>query len=234
MPNHVTNIVNLSGNKEKIAEMLEAIKDDEYGIGTIDFNKITPMPESLKITAGSQTERGLGYYKAFVDVYTLMGTRKGLDLLNIPEESEKVFLRARTDIDEETFSLGKAAYKNILQYGVPTWYDWSIKNWGTKWNAYGFDEYTSSDPSDTNPTLSFQTAWSAPHPILEKLSAMYPEVSFEHSWADEDIGMNCGQKVYEKGECVETYYPDEAEAVEFANGVWGFEEFDEEIGEQNL
>ena len=103
MPNHVTNIVNLSGDKEKIAEMLEAIKDEEYGIGTIDFNKITPMPESLKITAGSQTERGLGYYKAFVDVYTLMGTRKGLDLLNIPEESEKVFLRARTDIDEETF-----------------------------------------------------------------------------------------------------------------------------------
>ena len=127
MPNHVTNIVNFTGDKEKIAEMLEAIKDDEYGLGTIDFNKITPMPESLKITAGSQTERGLEYYKAFVDVYTLMGTRKGLDLLNIPEESEKVFLRARTDIDEETFTLGKAAYKNILQYGVPTWYDWSIK-----------------------------------------------------------------------------------------------------------
>ena len=63
MPNHVTNIVNISGDKEKIAEMLEAIKDDEYGIGTINFNKITPMPESLKITAGSQTERGLGYYK---------------------------------------------------------------------------------------------------------------------------------------------------------------------------
>ena len=65
MPNHVTNIVNFTGDKEKIAEMLEAIKDDEYGLGTIDFNKITPMPESLKITAGSQTERGLEYYKAF-------------------------------------------------------------------------------------------------------------------------------------------------------------------------
>ena len=39
MPNHVTNIVNFTGDKEKIAEMLEAIKDDEYGLGTIDFNK---------------------------------------------------------------------------------------------------------------------------------------------------------------------------------------------------
>lgn len=119
MPNHVTNIVNFTGDKEKIAEMLEAIKDDEYGLGTIDFNKITPMPESLKITAGSQTERGLEYYKAFVDVYTLMGTRKGLDLLNIPEESEKVFLRARTDIDEETFTLGKAAYKTSCSTVFP-------------------------------------------------------------------------------------------------------------------
>lgn len=242
MPNHVTNVVKIIGEKEKVEEMLKAIQDDECGRGTIDFNKIIPMPESLNIISGTQTDRGLEFYKSFVDVYTLMGTRKGLDLLNIPEESEKAFLKARTDIDAETFELGKKAYKNILQYGSPDWYDWSIKNWGTKWNAYGFDEYTPKDVSGTDPTVTFQTAWSAPHPILQKLSEMYPDIYFEHAWADENIGYNCGRKIYENGECVQEYYPDGVEAYRFANEVWGFEdedeemceETDEEIGEQTL
>lgn len=50
MPNHVVNRINLEGDKEKIAEMLNAIKSEDYGIGSIDFNKIIPMPESLNTT----------------------------------------------------------------------------------------------------------------------------------------------------------------------------------------
>ena len=46
--------------------------------------------------------------------------------------------------------------------------------------------------------------------------------------------MNCGQAVYENGKQTEIYYPEEAEAVEFANNAWGFENFEEEMGEQNL
>lgn len=58
MPNHVENHIEFSGDKQRIDAMLEQIKDDEYGIGTIDFNKIIPMPESLNIEAGSKTDRG--------------------------------------------------------------------------------------------------------------------------------------------------------------------------------
>ena len=54
--------------------------------------KVSLLPEeALNITAGSETDKGLQFYKDFVSVYTLMGTREGLDLLNIPEESEKAF-----------------------------------------------------------------------------------------------------------------------------------------------
>lgn len=74
MPNHITNSITLSGDKEKIAEMMENIKNDEVGIGSIDFNKIIPMPESLKIESGSATERGYKAYKNFMEVYTLFGT----------------------------------------------------------------------------------------------------------------------------------------------------------------
>lgn len=39
MPNHVINILSFEGDKAKIRQMLEDIKDDEYGIHSVDFNK---------------------------------------------------------------------------------------------------------------------------------------------------------------------------------------------------
>ena len=59
MPNHVENNIILKGDKQKIREMLEAIQNDDYGLGTVDFNKIIHMPESLNIEACSETDRGL-------------------------------------------------------------------------------------------------------------------------------------------------------------------------------
>lgn len=45
MPNHVENHIEYSGDARQIKTMLESIKTDEYGIGTVDFNKIIPMPK---------------------------------------------------------------------------------------------------------------------------------------------------------------------------------------------
>lgn len=45
MPNHISNKVKVVGTKEEIREVLEFIKIDDEGVGTIDFNKITPMPK---------------------------------------------------------------------------------------------------------------------------------------------------------------------------------------------
>ena len=67
-------------------------------------------------------------------------------------------------------------------------------------------------------------AWSAPHPILQKLSEMYPDITFEHEWADEDIGANCGRKIYRNGECTEEYYPEsEKDCIEFACRIWDYD-----------
>ncbi len=75
--------------------------------------------------------------------------------------------------------------------------------------------------------LTFLTVWSAPHPVLEKLSEMYPDVKFEHEWADEDIGMNCGRYVYFDGERIEKYYPESSrERIEFAAHVMDCEPSD--------
>lgn len=44
MPNHITNFVRIKGTNKQIDEVLNFIKDENLGPGTIDFNKITPMP----------------------------------------------------------------------------------------------------------------------------------------------------------------------------------------------
>lgn len=76
----------------------------------------------------------------------------------------------------------------MMRYGYKSWYEWCVKNWGTKWNAYNINQYDN--------IIEFQTAWSPPHPIVERLSILFPEVEFNHKWADEDTGYNCGEYHY--------------------------------------
>ena len=222
MPNHVENHIEFNGDKQQIDAMLNKIKSDKYGIGTIDFKKIITMPETLNIEAGSRTDHGLKAYREFIEVYTEgRSYNEALKALeNIPTESENAFLRQRTDIKRDEWELGKTAWQNIQKYGAPTWYEWSINNWGTKWNAYGYEEGTDYSACDE---LTFQTAWSAPHPILRKLSEMFPEIVFKHQWADEDIGMNCGERCYLGGEKIDEFIPEGIRATEFALEVWDYD-----------
>lgn len=223
MPNHVNNIVTLKGDEKKIHEMFAAISSNEYGLGTIDFNKIIPMPKSLDIEKSSKTDTGFALYKEFIYEHLLVG--KVTDISKISAETlaaaERQFLQQQSDARPDMWELGKTAWNNIQKYGVPTWYEWRNCNWGTKWNAYGYDDVDYSQNTD----LRFLTAWSAPHPILQKLSAMYPDIIFEHEWADEDIGANCGRKIYRNGEFTKGYYPKKGskEAVEFACRIWDYD-----------
>ena len=95
MPNHVTNHIKISGDPKRIKELLEAVKYDDVGLGSIDFNKVIPKPASLDIECGSNTDKGLKAYRDFISVYTLEGTRKGLDLLSINPEVEERFLQEK-------------------------------------------------------------------------------------------------------------------------------------------
>lgn len=74
------------------------------------------------------------------------------------------------------------------KYGINNWYNWSIANWGTKWNAYSSYFY-----KDIN-TMEFDTAWSCPIAVLDALAKLCyeHEVWFTGKWADEDSGHNVG------------------------------------------
>jgi hypothetical protein len=71
---------------------------------------------------------------------------------------------------------------NAQTYGYPTWYEFNIDNWGTKWDAYSVGEVTLTEGELI---LSFDTAWSAPIPIFNHLVDMGFEV--EAVWFEEGV-----------------------------------------------
>jgi hypothetical protein len=66
-----------------------------------------------------------------------------------------------------------------LMYSGKDWYDWNIRNWGTKWE--GFDHDSTEHLLDENPYLyySFTTAWSPPENVYRLLGEQYPSLRFE-------------------------------------------------------
>ena len=206
MANNVTNRLSFKGDKAIIAELLEKIKSDDEAIKvsrTIDFNKIIPMPASLDMTAGFEENNAIkAYLKAVcpfddtnvcgthqLDKATYVKTLIELNTNNpLAEYSMENILKydLTTTDSTELIRKGEIYVNNLLQYGATTWYDWCRNNWGTKWNAYGFSE------ADDDDTIIFETAWNNVAPVIEKLSEMYPDITIDYSWADEDFGYNVG------------------------------------------
>lgn len=220
MPNWIANRIIFTGDESDIKEILERIKNDEYGIGTIDFNKVIPMPESLSIEAGSRTNNGLKKYGEFISECMLNARTTDISKLSdeFIAENEKEFLKRHNNIKQDEWELGKTAWNNRQKYGFPSWYEWSINMWGTKWNACGYDNEADYSQNDS---IYFQTAWSAPIPVIKKLSELYPSIEMNIRYADEDLGQNCGELILKGGEVINKLIPKtNKEALEFAAEVW--------------
>lgn len=218
MPNYVETSISFEGDENQVKELFEKVKVDELGLGTIDFSKVIPMPEDVVIECGSRTDKGLKAYNEFIKQYS---NGKEVDLTSISSEKEDAFFKSRDDIDKEEWELGKQAFNNIQKYGVPTWYEWSINNWGTKWNSCGYVEGTDYSQCDK---LQFQTAWSPALRVVQKLSQMYPDLKMTVQWADEDLGCNCGELTFKNGTIINDSSPTNSkDAFEFAAKVWNYD-----------
>ena len=208
MPNHVSNIIKMKGIT-KLPLFKEEREGDEI-IKCFDFNKLIPMPESLNMESGSMTDISVVYYmteRCTIPVDRMDKDKKELtqkivsNLFSSSEEwLKEVFNRAMVKAfdssdkeKDKMYENGKVYVKNYTDYGATTWYDWCRHNWDTKWNAY------SNEQIDED-TISFQTAWSCPEKVIEKLAEMYPDAHIEHWWADEDCGSNTGYREYIDGQ----------------------------------
>lgn len=152
MPNHCTNNLSCTSGKNIFEVIKPYLTKAKDELPTIDFEKIVPMPAGILESCAGSS----------IEEITKERT---------PEEREK------QKLEEE-----RIHNENIEKYGFPTWYEWSIENWGTKWNAYNTIHWDEVDfESDT---MSFQTAWSPPLPVIRALAKLTGE-SFRMSYYDE-------------------------------------------------
>ena len=84
----------------------------------------------------------------------------------------------------------KQPLAEALEFKGNHWYDWNVRNWGTKWDvAVSHDEkYPDTEITiDSKDTLAyrFNTAWGPPVEAIVKLSTQYPDLDFELSYEEE-------------------------------------------------
>lgn len=90
---------------------------------------------------------------------------------------------------------GNLSRKEEEKYGEENcWYEWSIKNWGTKWNAFEADDsyYFKLPHTKEENTIFFETAWNGVPKLISKLGFIFPTLTIEYYWYDEDFGSNVG------------------------------------------
>jgi len=193
MPNHVKNLVKMKGITA--LPVFTETEDGEERVMAFDFEKIIPMPESLIVDCGTIEAIAVeaAIRRAATAAKQPFGPRFVPSLSDV--EYKKRLVRCG-ESEDKLCELGAQYIQNLILHGATGWYDWCIEHWGTKWNAY---ENTRIDQD----TISFETAWSAPEPVIAQLAKMYPDAEIEHWWADEDTGSNDGYAKYSGGEAVE-------------------------------
>lgn len=121
---------------EEGSNLVEVITPFLNDKGELDFMKVKPMPEEL-LHVTSPTR--------------VLESVEELDKLSELEKKSNQYITK--DREKEL----------IEKYKAVNWYDWAIRNWGTKWNAYDFagldEDY-----------CEFYTAWTPPTELIRTLS----------------------------------------------------------------
>ena len=180
MPNWTTNTVTVRGDKMQLECFKDALRGDN---GVVDFNRIEPMPRELEITSGSQTNFGLACFsrKRFDSYRKLPWFQEEYPGVSGPKQLRELLAVKEPQIVE----MGRQAAANIRKHGVPTWYEWCNRYWGTKWNACQAEV----DSSDERLEYTFDTAWDAPRPLVEPIVGLAHSFELTIVWsADHEDG----------------------------------------------
>jgi hypothetical protein len=72
-----------------------------------------------------------------------------------------------------------------LKFSGRGWYDWNIREWGTKWDAGDLDFTDHTEDKAPSLTYSFQTAWSIPEPVFRAMVEQHPTLDFDFECEEE-------------------------------------------------
>jgi hypothetical protein len=168
------------------------------------YNSFFPMPEILQ---GTQSPN-INEDKLILE-YNEKTNLKVMGLTEIIKSNHPLYS-----------GIAEQALKNQQAYiatGYTNWYDWSVDNWGVKWDASALKV---KELSDFNTVIySFDSPWGTPEHFVIELSKLYPDACFEMVSGsienDNHYEFTCENGKFEETCSYETF----KEAVE--DGKWG-------------
>jgi len=218
MPNHTANNFTVTGPKDDVLRFVAQIKGTD---SEIDFNKVLPIPDELRGTSSPSR----------------IMTQEEIDKIWADWREKKNKGEVGSFEMERPMGLGitQAKYDEfILKYGYADWYDWSIFNWGTKWNAYDVTEWSINEGhwngENSSATIYYETAWSPATALWLNVSKDYPTLDFYHEFADEG-GSFLGSETIRDGRIIseEELDWDSDDGIELREGLGRYWPEDDEV-----
>jgi hypothetical protein len=215
MPNHTANNFTITGPIADIKRFIDIAKD---GDTELSFNKLVPMPDELR---GISSPVRIMTQAEIDEVWATWNKQKADGTLSEYQKGGPFGL----GITQETSD------RLIEKYGTNDWYEWAVKNWGTKWDCYDVTSWDITENGDnSSATIYYQTAWSPVTKAWETISKNYPSLEFFHEFADEGGGF-VGNQLIQNGDIVEDndyeWDSDEGIVIREAVGMWVEEDTEE-------
>jgi len=114
-----------------------------------------------------------------------------------------------TDMDAYYGPSPKVDLNKPIRFDSNHWYDWNVRNWGTKWDVAISVTESHPDTYMEGPInngdnkvvyYNFNTAWSYPEPAIKNLSLQFPDLLFTLGY-EEETGWG-GEAEFLRGEII--------------------------------
>lgn len=170
MPNWVFNRVTITGDEANLNKFIEKAKQ--------------PYPTFHK---GDFVEKEDGTKTYDASIVKEQEHTSALSFWNFkkPENVEVYF--GASDYKPEGYDALSTEEKMAvsMRFSSDGWYDWNIREWGTKWDAS--DSELGGDSKLGEISYAFNTAWSPAEGAFREMVAQHPELSFEF-YCEEEQG----------------------------------------------
>jgi hypothetical protein len=199
MPNWCSNILKVSGDSATLLQFEEFISSER---STFDFSAVIPYPALF-----AEMDKDMPAWNDPDKVAKQAEYEEKYKFENVKDRLLEIFGFA----NEDSLSEGKVKWgytgNGFRKDYEKNWklthdgynnggYNWCCANWGTKW--WVSDDDVVLENYGDNIEISFDTAWSPPRNVVERLAELYPTLNFHLMY--EEPGCNfAGDITFEGG-----------------------------------
>lgn len=190
MPNHITNVLDVTGSAEDVEKFRVAVSSDNPALIAHYKREAQSTAEEKKREMEGEDPTS-NTYKFYKDQYerALKSLEKPMEAVldfngTVPFPEELMGTVSGSESSKPDWQK-KRSEELIKKYGADNWYDWNTSNWGTKWNAYSVSDV---EEIEGGLRYKFDTAWSPPTGWLDKTAQLFPSLKFVDTFINEGGG----------------------------------------------